>query len=234
MIFNIYCDESCHLENDHQKAMVMGAICCPNDSSQKIFKDIREIKKQNGLNSNFEIKWTKVSNSKSGFYLDLAQYFFSNPNLSFRAIIVPDKSKIDHKEWNQTHDDWYFKMYFEMLKTILNPNEKYRIYLDIKDTRSAKKIFKFHEILSNNLYDFSRSIIERIQTVRSHEIELLQLADLIIGAISYENRGLKGNLGKETLIQYLKQQTGYSLTKSTLLKEPKFNLFRWYARNIKE
>ncbi len=25
-VFNIYCDESCHLENDRQKAMVLGAI----------------------------------------------------------------------------------------------------------------------------------------------------------------------------------------------------------------
>ena len=26
--FNIYCDESCHLENDQQKAMVLGLIWC--------------------------------------------------------------------------------------------------------------------------------------------------------------------------------------------------------------
>ena len=25
-IYNIYCDESCHLENDCEKAMVLGAI----------------------------------------------------------------------------------------------------------------------------------------------------------------------------------------------------------------
>ncbi len=28
-ICNIYCNESCHLENDHQQAMVLGAIWCP-------------------------------------------------------------------------------------------------------------------------------------------------------------------------------------------------------------
>lgn len=27
--FNIYCDESSHLENDHQKVMVLGAVWCP-------------------------------------------------------------------------------------------------------------------------------------------------------------------------------------------------------------
>jgi len=28
-VFNVYCDESCHLENDHQTAMVLGAVWCP-------------------------------------------------------------------------------------------------------------------------------------------------------------------------------------------------------------
>ena len=28
-IFNVYCDESCHLEHDRQKVMVLGAIWCP-------------------------------------------------------------------------------------------------------------------------------------------------------------------------------------------------------------
>ena len=31
--FNVYCDESCHLENDHQKAMVLGAVWCPLDKT---------------------------------------------------------------------------------------------------------------------------------------------------------------------------------------------------------
>jgi hypothetical protein len=27
-VFNVYCDESCHLEHDRQKVMVLGAIGC--------------------------------------------------------------------------------------------------------------------------------------------------------------------------------------------------------------
>ncbi len=28
-VFNIYCDESCHLEHDREKVMVLGAVWCP-------------------------------------------------------------------------------------------------------------------------------------------------------------------------------------------------------------
>ncbi len=121
-------------------------------------------------------------------------------------------------------------MYFDMLKVILNPHAEYRIYLDIKDTRGATKVRKLHEVLCNNQYDFSRSIIHRVQQVRSHEVELLQLADLMIGAVAYANRELSGNSGKEKIVEVMRQQSGYSLTSTTLLKEDKVNLFRWEAR----
>jgi hypothetical protein len=35
-VFNIYCDESCHLEHDQQKAMVLGAVWCPLEKIKKI------------------------------------------------------------------------------------------------------------------------------------------------------------------------------------------------------
>ena len=35
-IFNIYCDESCHLEHDRQKVMVLGAVWCPLEKTREI------------------------------------------------------------------------------------------------------------------------------------------------------------------------------------------------------
>lgn len=68
--YNIYCDESCHLENDHQKAMVLGAAWCPVGKTREIAIRLREIKQKHGLAQNFEIKWTKISPAKKEFYLD--------------------------------------------------------------------------------------------------------------------------------------------------------------------
>ncbi|MCF6155344.1 MAG: DUF3800 domain-containing protein [Candidatus Brocadia sp.] len=228
-LYNIYCDESCHMENDHLKVMVLGAVWCPIDKVKEISIRLRDIKKDHGFNPEFEIKWTKVSPAKMIFYREVMDYFFDNDNLHFRALIVPDKSKLRHKEFLQSHDDWYYKMYFDMLKVILSPKSIYRIYLDIKDTRSADKIAKLHDVLCNNFYDFSRKIIERVQAVRSHEVEILQLADLLIGAVSYTNRGLSGNAGKDTLVTHMKERSQYCLTRTTLLREDKVNLFCWHA-----
>jgi len=174
-IYNIYCDESCHLENDRLPVMVLGAIWCPLEKVREISARLRDIKAVHHLSPTFEMKWAKVSPARQEFYLNMLDYFFDNDDLHFRALIVPDKSLLQHEEFGQTHDDWYYKMYFDLLKVILSPHECYRIYLDIKDTRGATKVARLHEVLSNSVYDFSREIIERLQLVRSHEVEISQL-----------------------------------------------------------
>ena len=88
--YNVYCDESCHLENDGQKAMVLGAVWCPKEKRLEIAERIREIKQKHGLERDFEIKWTKVSPSKLAFYQDIVDYFFDDDDLHFRGLVVPD------------------------------------------------------------------------------------------------------------------------------------------------
>jgi len=65
--FNIYCDESSHLENDHHQVMVLGAVWCPLDKSREIAVRIREIKRKHNMRPDFEVKWKKVSPARAGF-----------------------------------------------------------------------------------------------------------------------------------------------------------------------
>lgn len=225
--FNIYCDESCHLENDHQPSMVLGAIWSNSIEARNLSKKIRALKIKHGLSPLFEIKWTKVSPAKIDFYLELIQFFFDEENLHFRALIIPDKTKLCHELFNQDHDTWYYKMYFELLKPMLSPCDHYRIYIDRKDTCSSLKIRKLHEVLSNN-----RLIIEKIQNVHSHEIEQMQIADLLIGCVLAANRPRRVMTAKKQLVDKVRELSGYCLTKTTVLKEEKVNLFHWSACEI--
>lgn len=226
-IINIYCDESCHLPNDGQKAMVLGALWCFKSKTSTHHQAIADLKAKHRLSPFFEIKWTKVSIRKRNFYCDLVNYFFDQRTMGFRTWVIPDKSILSHDEFNQTHDDWYYKMYFYLLRNMISTKRKYHIYLDIKDTRSRKKLLKLKEVLSNANYDFSRQVIERIQHVHSHDIGLMQLVDLLIGAISYHARGLCSSETKNEIIQLIKNRTGLSLKRNTLPGESKFNICIW-------
>ena len=233
-IYNIYCDESCHLENDKIPVMVLGAVWCPHDSVKTIAEHIRELKIKNGLSRYFETKWTKISQAKAQFYLDLVDYFFDNDDLHFRGVLIPDKSVLKHHAFEQTHDSWYYKMLFVMIEPIINPLNRYRVYLDIKDSRSEQKRKSLEDVLRNSRYDSGGQIIERVQQIRSHESELLQLADLLLGAVGYHNRNQTGDLksrngnsGKIQVIQRIQRRSGKSLVYTTWLCEPKFNLLVW-------
>jgi hypothetical protein len=225
-LINVYCDESCHLEHDRQKVMVLGSVWLPNALVKEVGHRIGEIKQNHGLHPKAELKWTKISRSKQTCYLDLINYFFDVESLHFRTLVAP-KVQLDHDQYLQTHDDWYYKMYFDMLKILFSPEAQYFVYLDIKDSRGGEKVHRLREILCNSMYDFDRQIIQRIQIIRSDESPIMQLTDVLIGAVAYANRKLTNNPAKLAIVEKIKMRTGYRLTQSTLYREDKFNIFCW-------
>lgn len=98
-------------------------------------------------------------------------------------------------------------MYFDLLKVILDPAARYRIYLDYKDTHGGGKVARLHDVLCNNAYDFKRERIERVQIVRSHEVDLIQLCDLLLGIVSYANRDLSTSPAKLELVDHMRRRS---------------------------
>lgn len=236
MLYNVYCDETCHLEHDDSNVMVLGAVWCPQSKLREINERIRQIKKRNNVSETMELKWTKISPAKIDLYKDLVNYFFDDDDLHFRGVIIPDKAKLNHARYNQTHDTWYYKMYFDMLKVIFSPADQYEIYIDIKDRNSSKKAQKLREVCCNSMYDFSKKVIQRLQPIRSDEIQIMQIVDIVTGAIGYENRvfpeGFVRSKAKQEMVALIKGCSGYTLKKTTLLREEKVNLLVWEAGGI--
>lgn len=230
MLYTVFCDESCHLQNDSSSVMVLGAMYCPDEKKKQIYSDIRAIKEKYNLNSHFEIKWTKVSESKIEFYLELLDYFWQNADLHYRGLVAMGKDRLNHEKYNEgDYDLWYYKMYFRMLDPIVQQENEYRILVDIKDTKGGKRIEKLKKVMCNNIYDFNGEIISHIGQINSKESEILQLADLLNGALTYHYRKLENeamaNKGKIEFIKALQKRQ--SIDSRTARWESKFNLFIW-------
>jgi len=230
--FDIFCDESCHLEHDHEEVMTLGALWCPSATTRDIAREITGIKERHGMTPRQEVKWTKVSPSRLPLYLDLVDYFFGQPNLRFRAMVISPKSRLAHPAFDQDHDTWYYKMYFELLKVLLDTGNSYRVFLDVKDTRSEHRVQKLRDVLCKNVLDFHHEMVPHIQTVRSEEVQQVQLVDVLIGAVGYVNRDLATSKAKLEVVDRLRRGSGYSLAKTTSLRESKFNLFCWEPRDV--
>ena len=228
--YNIYCDESCHLPHDNSDIMVIGGISCPKDKAAYINKCIFKIKETYGIYHFAEIKWTKVSESKYEMYKELVDLFFDNSFLSFRAVVAKNKSSLNYEKYHLTHDDWYQRIYYLTLREMLYISNQYHVYIDIKDTKGSEKIETLKNVLNNVVDYFYDETVESIQLVRSDQIQLMQLADLLIGAVSYSNRKLTGNTAKEKLIEHIQSKTFRMLTQTSPKNEEKFNVFHWEPR----
>lgn len=229
----IYCDESCHLRYDKSNVMVLGGITCPESEKTKVFNELREIKIAHGLSSWAEIKWTKVTASKIELYQSIIDYFFANESLCFRAVIACKEGLDIDKYHEGDYDTWYYKMYFQLLREMIDLRNEYRIFIDIKDTRGGPRTKKLKEVLCNNKWDFAQERLKDISQIPSHDSEIMQICDLLIGALSYYHRGLyrlgDSNKGKNTILDQLSTY-GISMDTSTPKYEPKFNVFIWKPR----
>lgn len=230
--YNIYCDESCHLPFDGQKVMVLGAVKVPEAKVPEVALRLREIKAAHDLHPNAELKWGKVSPGYAALYERVVDYFFSEDALTFRGVVA-HKQGLNHDAFQQSHDDWYYKMYYQLLSNLLESQNEYRVYLDIKDTRGGPKVRHLHEVLCNGMYDFNEESLQRIQTVRSHEVQALQIADILAGALGYANREIaEPSETKLSLVRSIAKRSGKNLTHSTPPREAKFNIFHWTGQRL--
>jgi len=214
--FNFYCDESCHLENDKTPFMLIAYVSSAYNQVKMHNDNIRQIKQKHNLHT--EAKWSSLSKSSYPLYSELIDYFFAT-DLQYRAIVI-DKSQLKHEDFNQSHDDFYYKMYFQLLSKKILHDCNYNIYLDIKDTRSAKKVNGLRDFLNNNFV-----AVRNLQNIRSHESELMQLTDILTGAIGYHLRGLNKVIAKTKIIEKIQLHSKLPLTTSTAKDSHKFNLF---------
>lgn len=224
LLINIYGDESCHLEKDRQPIMAVGAIWCPASEVKRLGSEIVEIKRRH--NACGELKWRKVSQSRLDFYLSIVDWFFAEKEVHFRCVVVRHKAKLNHEAFNQgSHETFYYKLLFSLLSVILDPVNKYNIYLDVKDTHSKERIETLRDVLCNNVHDFTREMINHMQNIPSEKSDLMQLADFLMGAVTYRERNLRSNKAKFAVVKRIEKFTPFPIKYSTSKAELKFNLF---------
>ena len=219
--FNLYCDESTHLPNDGCPYMIYGYVSVASNQIKMIREQLKAIKVK--YNYSGEWKWTGIHEKTWQMYRELVEYFFSVSGLNFRAVIVR-KSQIDESRVDYTFNDFYFKMYFQLLHHKADMSAIHNIYFDIKDTCSQQKLHKLKDILRYN------TSIGNFQFIRSHESLFIQLADVLMGAINYNLRVLDGNIpgkviAKRKIVEYIDSRVSISLTCTSPLSAQKMNLF---------
>jgi len=199
---SIYCDESRHEGQRHQRYMVIGGLWLPRDRRGEILAALRAIQIQFGITS--ELKWGKVSQTKLAGYQAITDYIATCDDIHFRCIVV-DKTDADHeKHFQNDRQLGFWVFYWQCLKQWMGNGNTYYVSIDFKPESLHSGPRKLRQMLETEC--IKRGWIKSLACVDSQENLFCQIADVFIGAVGYEQNGLNGSPAKQQLARHLARQ----------------------------
>lgn len=226
MQFEVYCDEAFPdlftSEKPKAQYLMIGSLWLPSELREEVKAKVKTLREKH--NAWGEIKWTKVSPSRMGFYIDLIEMFVGyGDKMRFRCIAV-DQSQVNLNLHDGDHELGFYKFYYQVLHHWILDFNTYRIFCDLKSNREPQRFGELRKVLDNaNL----SADVECVQALPSKEVVLIQLTDFLLGAASSRiNRTLREGSTKEAVVLELEQRLGRKMLGPTYRSERKFNIFK--------
>jgi len=227
---HLFCDESLHLPHDKAPFLLLGLVSCPAGRVRSAHEELAAIWERFNLPKHLEIKWTKVSPARLDFYHEVLEWFFTSENVTFRALALPDKQRLYAAIPPESRDALYYRLYYQLLRGAIEQENRYRVFIDLKDTRGREKIAHLTDLLRADANDPYGKSVESLQHVHSHEIRLMQVCDLLLGAVGFARRPVAPNESpaKRALVRFIEERLGYPLTNDSPPGEEKCSIITWH------
>lgn len=197
----VFLDETGSLNDKANRYFGLGMIKC----MQPYYLDheLRLLRQKNNFYD--EIKWNTISKKKIPFIKKLIDIYFAIPGLKFSAVII-NKDNIDFKtEFNNDTYVAYQKFTESLLKNNLSKNEVLTVLADYITTPNHIKFEVDTKHFLNK--EFERLAIAGIYRIDSHAVNLLQVTDLLLGAVIYDykmrNKLVKGDPNKIQIMKLI-------------------------------
>jgi len=225
MNFDVYCDES-HPDAFSSKAaggdyLVIGGLWLPTDDRASRKAELHALKEAGHIGG--ELKWRSISASRLVAYQNVVRWFFeAGDALRFRAIVV-DRRKLDLARFHESDAELgFYKFYYQLLQPWLHDYNRYSVFCDFKPNRMADRLPVLRSCLDcSNL----SSEVANLQAVHSRESVLIQLVDVLTGAVAARyNRTLRDGSAKLALVEDIENRLGHMIA-HTPKAEQKFNVF---------
>lgn len=224
MDFEVYCDESRQdyfwNREESERYVLIGGLWIEADERQDYKNKIGRLREIYDVWGEF--KWNRVSPSRQEFYSALVNLFFEEA-MRFRCIVLPVQQLDAVQFHNADNELMFYKFYYQLLHHWILDFNRYRIFVDLKTNRVHNRVRALERVLRNaNL----TSKILSVQALPSRQVDLLQLTDVLIGAVGYRFHQTTTSTAKLAVVDAIETHLGHPI-QPTSRRVPKFNIFRF-------
>lgn len=222
----IYCDES--VEKAKHYSDFYGGLLVRTEDLDKILTTLEEKKEE--LNLFNEVKWTRVTEPYLDKYIALVDTFFeliASKKIKVRIMFRQSAYQANNlTDYNKEHG--YFLLYYQFIKhafglkysnTTGQPIYLRLFFDELPDSKTKAQLFKNHIHALQTTKGFTEANIKirkrDIGEVKSHEHNLMQCLDIVLGAMSFRlndmhkvkdpntNKRGKRTIAKEKLYKHI-------------------------------
>lgn len=246
--YRIYCDES---RQDNNEYKLIGGIWIDTQYSQMFVDEFHSIISSKYTSLPGHMKWTRVPGNINipifHQYLDLIDLYFKYNSLGrmyFKTIIADSKYNMkDEKFHHGDYEEGFYKLYYFLIIHSLRLPLQYHIRVAKRDVSKAirnldesARLDELKKALNNGVRKkvnkpYYQNIVLSVEARPAREKRLIQIADILMGAVGYQwcgdyNKQEKVN-GKKYLCDYISSK----LNKPNLLftsswNDRTFNIFK--------
>lgn len=240
-VYHIFCDES---RQTKDRYMVLGGTIMNNTDVPTFSSTMKKFRKENEMHA--ELKWSKVSEQRINEYKRFMEYFFAlnnTDNIHFHCIII-DNHQVNYRKFSKgDYELGFYKFYYQLLlhcfgKLYCSNKNCARLIIHLDYRQSKYKLSALKTILNsgmNKKFGISYKPFVSIEPVNSKQSDLLQVSDIVLGAIGFQKNGYhlisSSRMAKIELANYISESAGLdNLISDTIRSNYRFTIWNFRLR----
>lgn len=239
MICYIFCDETC-LSDRH---LLLGGIVTGNEWYTNLLADLLKLRDETGMHA--ELKWSKVSRGRLDAYKAFVDVFFryiDADEVHFSCITF-DSTKFKHWKYNAGNKELgFYKFYYQLIHHRFGRYARngacprFIVHLDQRD--SSYSLDTLRDVLNNGYCKDGSATVgpyAKIAPLNSKKNTVLQVVDVVLGAVGFHKNGKDGIPGaskaKIELANYIAGKAGKRrLDDASAFGKNRFNVWHFQLR----
>lgn len=189
----VFIADEAGISND--RYTVVGGVVMHRNTLVKACQTLAEYREKHNMKA--ELKWQRVSNQKQTEYEALVDYFFAMNNanhMHFHSIVF-DSHQANHHKYNGGDGDvGLSKLYYQLLlhKFVKIYGDKGTLYVRLDHRHSQTPLEDIRRMLNATAardHNITSGPVKQLVSMDSKACDLLQLNDVILGAVCCARNG---------------------------------------------